>query len=375
MSRLNRIPKSLDQKLHDLDDHLFIIREHLSSTDQSTSHLKVLSAVLRTLVCLSSRTEGLLWRLVDELNVNDEIYLHVPGDLNQEHPLAQGLSFLIIPLKRGGKGDPKLPPKNYSLRELIKNRQALVAGGKPFTHEYLIKAIAQQMGVAHECDGLEQMLVDIKSIFINGEEPHIPILKTNAELTLEIGERVLNEAERKQNFKRKSHNHDYGNISIVSSLIIKQQVTGCFPLFVLKSHMGLVEILAAATPSGIEFSLSKNGDLIDLMVAPYSDNLKISPHSVIIFSYCSRTGNARTIVDGKPSHLNQLKGMGWIHASDLRLDQYNDINSDVVEKCYVLSYSRLLSSEDSKGLSEMPPNGYGLWKPKAELEERGEFPE
>lgn len=375
MSRRNRIPKSLEQKLRDLDDHLFIIREHLNNTDQSTSHLKVLSAVLRTLVCFSSRTEGLLWRLVDELNVNDEIYLHVPGDLNQEHPLAQGLDFLIIPLKRGGKGDPKLPPKNYSLRELIKNRQALIAGGKPFTHEYLIKAIAQQMGVAHECDGLEQMLVDIKSIFINGDEPHIPILKMNAELTLEIGERVLEEAERTQNFKRESHNHDYGNISVVSSLKIKDQVVKCFPLFSFNSYVGSVEILAAAAPSGIEFSLSKNGDLIDSIVAPYSDILKVSSHTVIVFSYCSRTGNARTIVNGNPSNLRELKGLGWIHASDFQLDQFHNLHSDVVEKFYVLSYSRLLSSEDSKGLSELPPNGYGLWKPKAELEERGEFPE
>lgn len=375
MSRRNRIPKSLDQKLRDLDDHLFIIREQLSSNDQSTSHLKVISAVLRTLVCWSSGTEGLLWRLVDELGVNDEIYLHVPGDLNQEHPLAQGLNFLIIPLKRGGKGDPKLPPKNYSLRELIKNRQALVAGGKPFTHEYLIKAISQQMGVAHEDDGLEQMLVDIKSIFINGEEPHIPILKTNAELTLEIGERVLDEAERKQNFKRKSHNHDYGNISIVSSLKIKHQVVGCFPLFAFNSYVGSAQILATATPTGIEFSLSKNGKLIDSMVAPYPDNLRIGQHSVFVFSYCSRTGNARTIVDGNPSHMKKLNESGWIHASDLQLDQFHDLHSDVVEKFYALCYSRLLSSADSKGLSDLPPNGYGLWKPKAELEERGEFPE
>jgi hypothetical protein len=81
MSKNKRIPKTLSQKLDDLDAHLFIIRDHLSKLNESSSHLKILSAELRTLVCRSSGTEGLLWRLVDELKIDDRIFLHVPGDL------------------------------------------------------------------------------------------------------------------------------------------------------------------------------------------------------------------------------------------------------------------------------------------------------
>ena len=54
MSRRNRIPKTLSHKLDDLDGHLFIVREHLRKLNESTSHMKVLSAELRTLLCWSS---------------------------------------------------------------------------------------------------------------------------------------------------------------------------------------------------------------------------------------------------------------------------------------------------------------------------------
>lgn len=186
-----RVPKTLEQKLLDLDAQLFLLRGHLHKIGESHSHLKAISAGLRTLVCFSSRTEGLLWRLTDELGVDDRIFLHVPGKLKQDHPLARGLQFSIIPIQRGGRGDPHLTPYYYSLKEVIKDSEALVAAGKPLTHEQLIKKVAEQMGMSHEADGLEPAIVNLKSIFIGGVEPIVLVLATDAELTLEIGERVL----------------------------------------------------------------------------------------------------------------------------------------------------------------------------------------
>lgn len=375
MPKIKRVPKTLSNKLDDLDSHLFIVREHLSKLNESTSHLKVLSAELRTLLCWSSGTEGLLWRLVDELNIDDKVFLHVPGDLIEDLPLAQGLQFLIVPIMRGEKGDPKLPPFHYSLKEVIKKRQALVAGGKPFKHEYLIKAVAQQMGTAHEDDGLEQMLVDLKSIFINGVEPYIPVLATDSELTLEIGERVLESAEKDLGYKRHHHKHEYGNISIVTSLRINQQVLGKIPLCTFRSHVSDHNIFICATPTGVEFLVKKHNLVVGTLVAEYSEPFSLGQHSVFVFSFCSRTKQARTIVDGVVSGLINFKDIGWLHASDFSLEENEHGHADVIEKFYVLSYERLLSSEDSKGLSELPLNGYGLWKYSEELEERGEFPE
>jgi hypothetical protein len=62
-----RIPKTLEQKLADLDAHLFLLREHRSGLRESVAHLKDISAELRALICFSSNREGLLWRLADEL--------------------------------------------------------------------------------------------------------------------------------------------------------------------------------------------------------------------------------------------------------------------------------------------------------------------
>ena len=375
MSRRNRIPKTLSHKLDDLDAHLFIVREHLRKLNESTSHMKVLSAELRTLLCWSSGTEGLLWRLVDELGIDDRIFLHVAGDLIEDHPLAQGLQFSIVPIQRGGKGDPRLPPYHYSLKEVIKERQALIAGGKPFKHEYLIKAIAQQMGSAHEDDGLEQMLIDLKSILINGLEPYISVMATNAELTLEIGERVLENAEESQGYKRHHHKYDYGNLSIVASLRIKQQVLGNIPLFNLSSYVGNIAIFASASPSGVEFTINKHNSIVGVLVAKYPEEFTPGQHLVFIFSYCSRTKQARTIVGGIASPIINFNDIGWVHANDFSLEATDNSYLDILEKLYVLSYERLLSSEDSKDFTELPPNGYGLWKYSEELDERGAFPE
>lgn len=375
MSKNKRIPKSLSQKLDDLDAHLFIVRDHLSKLNESSSHLKILSAELRTLVCSSSGTEGLLWRLVDELKIDDRIFLHVAGDLIEDHPLAQGLKFMIFPIKRGGKGDPQLTPGYYSFKEIIKETQALVACGKPFKHEYLIKAVAQQMGSAHEDEGLEEMLVNLKSIFLNGVEPYVPILETNAELTLEIGERVLEAAEKHLNYKRHHHKHDYGNLSIVASLGIKQAIVEDVLLFMFRSYVGDTTISLSATSSGIKFTISKHNELAGELIAKYPPDYDEGKHLVVVFSYCSRTKQARTIVEGVASELSSFKDIGWLHAIDFSLDDINKSDSDFIEKFYILTFERLMSSKDSSELSKMPANGYGLWKHSDELEKQGEFPE
>ena len=373
-SRKDRIPKTLDQKLSDLDGHLFLLREHLQGLRESSTHLKIISAELRTLVCFSSGTEGLLWRLLDELGINDSIFLHVPGKLKRDHPLARGLQFAIVPIQRGGKGDPQLTPNHYSLKYVIKECEALIVKGTPLAHEYLIKAISEQMGTAHEDDGLEPALVDLKSIFINGIEPFVPVLATDAELTLEIGERILEHAEKKLGFKRQHHKHSYGDISIVLRLRIKQLLAGRIILVVFRSYISSIDIICSAGPTGVTFILKKNNKNVGELLSKYPSEWKTGDDAVFVFSYCSRTSQARTITNGEAHEIVSSLYLGWFHASDLYLEHNNQKHIDLVEKQFLLTYQRLLSSEDSKGLRELPPNGYGLWKFSDEIEEQGVFP-
>jgi len=370
-----KIPKTIEQKLSDLDAHLFLLRENWQGLKENASYLKDISARLRTLICISSGREGLLWRLADELGVDDKIFLHIPGKLKRGHPLAKGLQFTIVPIHRGGKGDPQLPPAYHSLKYVIKECEAVIVSGKPLTHQYLIKRIAQQMGTAHEDDGLEPALVDLKAICINGVEPFVPVLATDAELTLEIGERVLEHAEKKIGFKRQNYKHNYGNISIVLRLRIKQLLAGRLILLGFRSHVSDVDIVCSAGPEGVTSSFKKHGKLVGELLSPYSKDWKPGNDAVFVFSYCSKTLQARTITNGEAHEIVDSFDLGWLHASDLYLEQKDVEHIDFVDKQFVLTYERLLSSEDSKGFHELPPNGYGLWKFSDEIEEQGVFPE
>lgn len=375
VKRHDRIPKTLDEKLAELDAHLFLLKQHLQGLRENPAHLKVVSAELRTLVCFSSGTEGLLWRLVDELEVDDKIFLHVPGKFNRDHALAKGLQFAIVPIQRGGRGDYRLPPDHYSLKYIIKDCEALIVKGEPLTHEYLIKAIAQQMGTAHEDEGLESALVDLKSIFINGTEPFVPVLAMDAELTLEIAERVLENAEKHLDLKRKHHEHNYGNVSIALRLRIKKLLAGRIPLLVFRSYVSDVDIECAAGPTGVSFSLKKHGKHVGELLATYPRGWTPGHDAVFVFSYCSRARRARTITNGEAHEPVDAVDLGWFHVLDIHLDQNYVKHIDLVEKQFLLTYERLLSSKDSQGLYELPPNGYGLWKFTDELEDEGVFPE
>jgi len=187
-----------------LDDHLYLLRHNVLCLQKDDAHLKAVAAELRVLVCFSSGTEGLLWRMVESMNVSDAVELQLAGNIDGSHPLAKGLTFAFVPIQRAGLGPPELPPRSYSLRKVIKRCEAIFVTGKGLTHEYLIKAIAEQMGSAHEADALELPLVTLRQMFITGTQPYVSILALVSELALEVGERVLSKAEGSLGFKRKT---------------------------------------------------------------------------------------------------------------------------------------------------------------------------
>lgn len=204
MTRQRRVKKTLERNLADLDDHLFLLEDHLRRLNEGEAHLKVIVAELRVLVCFSSGTEGLLWRLADELGASDEVMIYVPENVDPTLPLSVGLIFSYDPLETKFVGDSSSAPRKCSFREVLKKHEPVFVCGKRITHEYLIKAIAQQTGTAHEDEGIEIPLLEMESIFVQGMKPYVPILKTDAEITLQIGARVLKDASNRIGFTRKS---------------------------------------------------------------------------------------------------------------------------------------------------------------------------
>jgi hypothetical protein len=198
------IPKTIEHKLAELEDHLFLVIGALNGLNAGEgAHLRHLAAELRTLICLSSGTEGLLWRLVDELGVIDDVALHRVGKVNPDLPLARGLRYFLLPLALPGCGDPRLPVQTYSLRALIKTGEAVFVAARSVTHEQLIKWLSQQMGSAHEDDAISPILAELNGILIANVQAFFFIIQFDAELTIDIGERVLQRAVTDQKYVRK----------------------------------------------------------------------------------------------------------------------------------------------------------------------------
>jgi len=346
-----RVPKTLQQKVLDLDAHLYLLRKHLEGLRNSpAAHIKAIAAELRVLLCRSSGGEGLLYRLVEELAVNDSINLHVPGELIPDHPLCQGLQFLCIPLSRGGQGPEQIPAYDYSFLKIIRDSQALVATGKPLTHEYLIKAVAQQMGSAHEDEGVEPALAQLLETFINGDPAFYHVLIMDAKLTLEVGERVLLKAKIRGLQWRSSHGHDYGNVTIGIRISIKQRPAS--PVQLCRFHAyGPIKIKCFLTGAGVEFFLEKNRSIIAEIPVPYPDDVQFGKAMVFALSYCSQRSGAYTITAqdaSKAFHCN----LGWLHAIDL--DYFCEEADEVIEGV-LFGDRRLLTSDDIALLQAQSP--------------------
>jgi hypothetical protein len=205
MKRKHRPKKTLDRRLRDLDDHLYFLKESLYKlASGDDGYLKPLAAELRLLVCNSSGTEGLLWRILNEQQVHDAVYVHLAGNLNREHPLWQGIQFIFAPVIRAGHGDPRLCPNYYSLKEIIKECEALIITGIGYTHEKLILQVAQQMGSAHEDDGVDPHLIELSETLVSNQSVLIKVLMLDADLVIEVGEKAIAWAVQQQNFIRKN---------------------------------------------------------------------------------------------------------------------------------------------------------------------------
>jgi hypothetical protein len=369
----HRIPKTLERKLTDLDAHLFLLRTHLDGLRQSYSHLKAIAAELRTLVCLSSGTEGLLHRLVTELGVDDSIPLHVPGNFDLEHPLVQSMEFGYAPLWHAGRGPVEIAPDRYSLRILIKEIDAVLVNGKPLTHEYLIKAVAQQIGTAHEGDDVESALVKLDGVLLNGIGPIAQILSIDSELALEIGERILEAAEKNGFQCRQIHDHDLGNVSIVIRLKVIDPPSTPLRLYRFRSHGPDILIECLVTSLGVEFHLIKHGIELSKLLIPYSTSEFPCGDLVVVFSYFSKAAQVRTITS---LGVVETKGcpLGWLHAGDIDISVEDNL-AGLVELGFMLTYRRLLSSKEVAELQDLPPDGYGIWRASEELEAAGPFPD
>lgn len=186
------VPKTLDQLLSALEDHLFLLAQSLHGlSGGDTAYLRELAGKLRALVCYSKGLDGLLWRVCDEVGADDTVHLRYPGKVNTSNPLTRGLGFLFAPVAPDGSGDERVPRQPWRLREHIKLHEALYIDGESVTRQDLISALANESGIAHEADGVSKVIAKINSVLFGDVQPYFSILDSDARLALEVGERVI----------------------------------------------------------------------------------------------------------------------------------------------------------------------------------------
>lgn len=385
-----RVPKTLKGKLSDLDDHIFLLRTHLHGIKEDVAHVKAIAAELRTLVCFSGRREGLLWRLVDKVGVLDLVHVHLAGEIDTQHPLATNLQLAYIPIVRAGFGDPKLPPGYFSLRDIIKGNEAIFVSGKGLTHEYLIKAVSQQMGTAHEDDGIEPRLASLTQVFVAGIQPYIPILVMDAQLALEVGERLLEKAGVEFAYKRKPRPYKYGDTTIAIRCGLNAFLQEKVEVLSFMSYVSGVEIKCIAQSDRILFRVSKRGELVKVrqeddrrlatatggcvkeIGAMYPKNWNTGVDAVFAFLYSSSHRQARTITNSDPQKAGVDFDIGWLDAREL-VPSWNEKDKRVYRQlCF--TWDELLSPSQCRKVLDLTQEDFDFQKHMNEFKEKGPFP-
>lgn len=362
MAKSSRLPRTLGELLQALDHHQFLLREALYGLREDPAHLKTLATELRTLICLSSGTEGLLWRVADQLGVSDVIDLQVAESVNRDHPLVRGMSIWQLPMQRPGEGPPGLPTEPIQLRDVIKNCEAIYVSqisDRVFTHELLIGAIAGQMGGAHEAEGIDYSLVKLNNFLINHQQLYVKVLVLDSELTLQIGERVLDSAERHQGFRRARRPRMYGDVTLCLRFARRQFVLGRIPIITLRSPISEAEITCSIGPQAADFTLTKRGVVVAEFAAPYPVDWELGADAMFTLSYSSAHRQARTITNGRANGQPVVCDCGWLDARELRLQPHSGFDDFILVRCVPL-YSRLLSPAECGELLRMSPEGHEL---------------
>lgn len=362
MAKSSRVLRTIEELLIALDDHQYLLRNALYGLREDAAHIKALATELRTLICLSSGTEGLLWRVADELNVSDVVELQVAESVNRDHPLVRGLDIWSLPMQRPGEGPPAPPAERCRLRDVIKNCEAIYVAqlsDRLFTHELLIGAIAGQMGGAHEAEGLDHSLVRLNNFLINHQQLYVGVLVFDAELTLQVGERVLDHAERHRGFKRVRRSPGYGDVTLCVRLSRSQLVLGRVPVITVRSPVSEAEITCSAGVQTAVFTLTKRGVVVAELPAPYPAGWEMSADAMFALSYSSAHRQARTISNDEANSSPVACDFGWLDARELRPQVHSGFHDLIIVRCVPL-YSRLLSPAECGELLRLSPDGREL---------------
>jgi hypothetical protein len=350
--------RPLAEKLEALDDHLFLLRDARHNGQRDDARFKVLASELRLLICKSSGTEDLLWRLTREMGVDERVHVHVPGTVNLLNPLAKGLQFLFMPLLRAGAGHPSVPVGHVSFRKLVKQSPAIFVDGEHLTHQKIIGLVANQIGSSHEADNLNPKLQFLRrNLFINNRPSFFDILARDAEFTLEIGERVISRAEAAFSFKRKSRSREgYGDLSITIRLQLKHSVKEPICVATFESAVSNINVQIIMTETAIRYQFTKLAVAVGAVEAPLPAGWAPGTSAAFCISYSSAHQQARAIINDVPMQEVELP-LGFVDVREMV--PMPTPETSVLLKEFIAGHERLLRPDEVGRLAEGKPPYFG----------------
>jgi hypothetical protein len=207
-ARVPRVYKSPEERIRDCETHLAFLKEARDNYPTDRERYKQVAAELRVLVCKFRNNKPLLLDLMDEYGFNYEVRPAAPPagpPLKGPIPLVgwrddPAQQALAKELEQALGDEQKLNAslaRQQSLRVALPLRrfvdEGLAAFIAPYEYSYnqLTRAIAEQCGVAHEDEAIEEGLAAMRNFRIGNDHSHIHTLIRFADTILHAGLKFL----------------------------------------------------------------------------------------------------------------------------------------------------------------------------------------
>jgi hypothetical protein len=183
--------------LYSLEDSLSTMREAINLIyEGDASKIKVVSGILRDLVCYSSNNRGLLWRIKEQFPYNDIIDTPDFASNFASNPRNTKSSFFTVLMDHGiwQTNGPKLEKR--SLQDYFQNGIAVrfklpnSEDSTDLSPVQVIKEAADQIG-AHTDQGISETFATLASMKSGETSVLVRLIASFAILTAEIGERAI----------------------------------------------------------------------------------------------------------------------------------------------------------------------------------------
>lgn len=371
--RSPRVPKTIDQQVLELEYHAHEVRRCLGTLRHSVDNIRTLATELRVLLCLSSGTDGLLWRVLARLNISDSVAIHVPMKINESHPFSSRMAFFCAPLVRANIWTSPPPKANISFRQVIKEHVFAFAGGIRFTHEELIRKVAEQTGSGHESEDVEVAIVELFDTVIGDVQVPVHAICTYAWLAVELSERAIEHFAKNNEFKRRTLSPHDGEMTLVVGLRIDSLPAELITTVEARADPYELELAATIDPQGFSFRISRPNGLFFEVRTPHlqaADDRNLYLYS---FAYSSQLRQFRVSSSHWSGQVEALD-LGWIDGTAFAVKANGIKFGDIASFRLAVLLEELLGQEHLRAMHDAPDGTFGMLEDTELAKARGVFP-